>query len=147
MGRPAFEYEDDGNEPECKVQAVWLYDDLVERPALVVENDESLSVCKFQAGWCLKHDTALSRSAPRVRKQKLMTFYAGEELDKASGVVCTVVSQANKQIRDRGQGKIKGSNSSKKGVFAASISTHVPRETATGEDKRSALHFSRMAKE
>ena len=81
-----------------------------------------------------------------------MTFYAGEELDKESSVeintlVCTVVSQANKQIRDRGQGKIKGSNSSKKRVFAASISTHVPRETATGEDKRSALHFSRMAKE
>ena len=51
------------------------------RPALGVENDGSLSVCKFQAGWCLKHDTALSRSAPRVRRQKLMTFYAGEELD------------------------------------------------------------------
>ena len=89
-----------------------------------------------------------------VRRQKLMPFYAGEELDKESSVeintlVYTVVSQANKQIRDRGQGKIKikGSNSSKKGVFAASISTHVPRETATGEDKRSALHFSRMAKE
>ena len=145
MERPAFEDEDDGSEPECKVQAGRLYDDLVERPALGVENDGSLSVCKFQAGWCLKHDTALSRSAPRVRRQKLMTFYAGEELDNT--LVCTVASQANKQIGDRAQGEIKGSNSSKKGVFAASISTHVPRETATGEDKRSALHFSRMAKE
>ena len=86
-----------------------------------------------------------------VRKQKLMILYAGEEFDKESGIeintlVCTVVSQANKQIGDRGQGEIKGSNSSKKGVFAASISMHGTRETATGEDKRSALHFSRMTK-